>query len=154
MRNNELHNIFSTTIWFCYTERQHRCDWPHADCCDRLLRSSNKAVIRRQLTSLTLFLRGDQFLQSQHLLVQSIQSEAKVLLRILLPTLQTQHQLKSCSLWHDELARKVHSHHWLSETQECLTGTIKRAWFHFSSKSHELIQQVPNAPTSFFFFFR
>ena len=40
----------------------------------------------------TVFMRRDQFLQGQHLLVQSVESEAEVLLRILLPTLKTQHR--------------------------------------------------------------
>lgn len=36
---------------------------------------------------LTLFLRGEELLQSQHLLMQSVEGEAQVLLRILLSTL-------------------------------------------------------------------
>lgn len=36
---------------------------------------------------LTLFLRGEELFQSQHLLMQSVEGEAQVLLRILLSTL-------------------------------------------------------------------
>ena len=50
----------------------------------------------------TVFMRRDESLQGQHLLVQSVEGEAEVLLCILLPTLNTQHRfptpIKHCFL--------------------------------------------------------